>query len=94
MAHKREALTTSTRYLLQHFPIVALLGPRQCGKSTLLNELVGPERVYDLEYLPHFDTVSRNPHFFLEGVEEQGTVGIDEAQEYPPLLQALGSVKK
>lgn len=89
MAHKRETLTTSIRYLLQHFPIVALLGPRQCGKSTLLKELVGAERVYDLEYLPHFDTVSRNPNFFLESVEEQGTVGIDEAQEYPPLFQAL-----
>ncbi len=89
MAYKREILTTSIRYLLQHFPIVALLGPRQCGKSTLLKELVGAERVYDLEYLPHFDRVARNPNFFLENVDDQGTIGIDEAQEYPPLFQAL-----
>lgn len=89
MAHKRKTLTTSIRYLLQRFPIVALLGPRQCGKSTLLKELVGAERVYDLEYLPHLDSIARDANFFLENLDDQGTIGIDEAQEYPPLFHAL-----
>jgi predicted AAA+ superfamily ATPase len=89
MTYKREILTNSITYLLQRFPIVALFGPRQCGKSTLLKGLVGAEHVYDLEYLPHLDSVSRNPNFFLENVSDQRTVGIDEAQEYPPLFQAL-----
>jgi predicted AAA+ superfamily ATPase len=51
--------------------------------------LVGAARVYDLEYLPHLDSVSRNPNFFLENLADQGTIGIDEAQEYPLLFQAL-----
>ncbi len=89
MTHKREVLLHSISYLLQRFPIVALLGPRQCGKSTLLKGFVGAERVYDLEYLPHLDSVSRDPHFFLESLGDQGLIGIDEAQEYPSLFQAL-----
>ncbi len=89
MALKRETLVNSIAYLLQRFPIVAVLGPRQCGKSTLLTEIVGAERVYDLEYLPHFDTVARDPNFFLASLGDQALVGIDEAQAYPPLFQAL-----
>jgi uncharacterized protein len=89
MALKRETLVNSIEYLLQRFPIVAVLGPRQCGKSTLLKEIVEAERVYDLEYLPHFDTVARDPNFFLASLGDHALVGIDEAQAYPPLFQAL-----
>ena len=89
MAHKREILVDSISYLLQRFPIVTVLGPRQCGKSTLLKEVVRDGRVYDLEYLPHLDSVSRDPNFFLASLGDQELVGIDEAQAYPPLFQAL-----
>ncbi|MEB3199255.1 MAG: AAA family ATPase, partial [Synechococcaceae cyanobacterium] len=76
---------------LARAPVVSLLGPRQCGKSTLARQLVpvNSARYFDLE-----DPIS------LARLEEpltalgdlRGTVVIDEVQRRPelfPLLRVL-----
>ena len=77
---------------LQYFPACALLGPRQCGKTTLALEL--KEK---FEYAHHFDLEDhadfarfKDPKLLLEPL--QGLIIIDEIQRRPevfPFLRVL-----
>lgn len=73
---------------LQRSPITALLGPRQCGKTTLARIFAkGRDTVYfDLESQPDL-TRLQNPELMLGSL--QGTVILDEIQEMPELFKVL-----
>ena len=73
--------------LLGLFPCVALLGVRQCGKTTLLQELLPDWRLFDLEKLADHDAIARDPDLFLRLNGER--VAIDESQLLPALFPAL-----
>ena len=76
------------RARLRRSPITALLGPRQCGKTTLAQSLKA-EHVFDLED-PRSLARLDEPQTALEGLN--GTVVIDEVQRKPglfPLLRVL-----
>lgn len=73
--------------LIGYFPIVAILGPRQCGKTTLLRELGDSWSYYDLESSADWDQISIDPELFLRLNSEK--VAIDEAQLMPELFSAL-----
>ena len=47
----RPALTMELRQGLRDFPVVALVGPRQCGKTTMARGIVHPQSpgYFDLE---------------------------------------------
>ena len=73
---------------LRRAPITALLGPRQCGKTTLARSL-NAEHFFDLED-PRSLARLDEPQTALEGLT--GTVVIDEVQRKPdlfPLLRVL-----
>jgi predicted AAA+ superfamily ATPase len=78
--------------LFQSFPIVALIGPRQCGKTTLARQyasecrLFNPMNYFDLEDFTDFDRLE-NPRISLSPLE--GLVVIDEIQRLPSLFPAL-----
>lgn len=72
---------------LGFFPCVAILGPRQCGKTTLLRTLQEPWRIFDLESGSDFQVISRDPDLFLRLNPDH--VAVDEAQLYPGLFAAL-----
>jgi len=72
---------------LSYFPCVGLIGPRQCGKTTLLGELGPSWTRFDLEKQSDFEAISRDPDLFFR--LHPGKVVIDEAQAYPALFQAL-----
>ena len=72
---------------LAFFPCVALIGPRQCGKTTLLQTLPGDWRVYDLEKQSDFQSLSRDPDLFFRLNPDK--IAIDEAQLRPELFSAL-----
>ena len=87
----RTSLEHTVRSKLEHYPVVALLGARQVGKTHLAQRFASEERNYfDLE-----DTVQRvaledNASSILRGLS--GWVVIDEVQELPhlfPLLRVL-----
>lgn len=82
----RAATQLFSEYLAA-FPCVALLGVRQCGKTTLLQSLPDPWRIFDLERRADFTLVSRDPDTFLRLNPRQ--VAIDEAQQLPELFSAL-----
>ena len=73
---------------LTRFPVVAIVGPRQCGKTTLARQLVSADSAnyFDLE-----DPVSlarlENPRTALQDLT--GLVVIDEVQRRPDLFPVL-----
>jgi predicted AAA+ superfamily ATPase len=73
---------------LSRNPIVALLGPRQCGKTTLARQMIpaGHTQFFDLED-PVVAQLMENPMTALQGLG--GLVVIDEAQRQPKLFPVL-----
>lgn len=89
----RPAHLHQLRHKLAHFPVVALLGPRQVGKTTLARLLAaqwnGPVRHFDLED-PDDQARLADPAFVLRPLT--GLVVLDEIQAWPdlfPLLRVL-----
>ena len=72
---------------LESFPCVALIGVRQCGKTTLLQTLPAGWRHFDLERRADHEVISRDPDAFLRLNPRQ--VAIDEAQVAPEIFAAL-----
>ncbi len=93
---RRIRALTTVRSLFRTHPVVTLVGPRQCGKTTLAKDLAkgpgfknGPVTRFDLEDPLDLARLS-NPRLALEGLD--GLVIIDEVQRSPelfPLLRVL-----
>jgi predicted AAA+ superfamily ATPase len=74
--------------LLSQFPVTALIGPRQCGKTTLARGFAA-DHYFDLEN-PRDLAALQNPQLALEDLT--GLIVIDEVQRLPevfPLLRYL-----
>ncbi|MBI4229425.1 MAG: AAA family ATPase, partial [Planctomycetes bacterium] len=74
--------------LLTRGPVVALLGPRQCGKTTLARRIARGRvcHYFDLES-PRDTARLEEPQHVLEPL--RGLVVIDEIQHRPELLELL-----
>lgn len=72
------------------FPVVVILGPRQCGKTTLAKNIAKDWDYFDLENMEHLARIQRDPIFFLQ--QYPNHLIIDEAQNYPELFAALRGV--
>jgi predicted AAA+ superfamily ATPase len=72
---------------LEAFPCVALLGVRQCGKTTLLKTMPPEWRRFDLERRADHAVIAADPDTFFRLNPRQ--VAIDEAQVLPGLFPAL-----
>lgn len=73
--------------LLQHYPILALTGPRQSGKSTLLTSLFPDYRYVNLEAPDVREFAEDDPRGFLQTYGER--VIFDEVQNVPSLFSYL-----
>ncbi|GAB4345143.1 MAG: ATP-binding protein [Desulfobulbaceae bacterium] len=69
---------------------MAIIGPRQCGKSTLVKAIRPEWKYYDLERPDDYQLVSSDPLGFFSRQPEK--VIIDEAQEFPDLFKVLRGV--
>lgn len=83
---KRHAEIRLKEYL-ELFPCVAILGPRQCGKTTLLKSLPKGWQFFDMERSADYQDVSRDPDLFLSINKDR--IAFDEAQRLPALFPAL-----
>lgn len=84
---KRSAYISEVIEYIEMMPVCAILGPRQCGKTTLAREIA---RIYDksvhffdLENPDHLNELS-SPKLALEPLE--GLIVIDEIQRRPELF--------
>lgn len=87
---KRRYLDHKVSQLLEMFPVVAVIGARQCGKSTLVRNLHPEWSYYDLENPNDYQLISSDPVSFFSINKEK--VIIDEAQQYPDLFRVLRGV--
>ena len=80
-------LETPLREALADSPVVCLLGPRQCGKSTLAAHLA-PNRAYlTLDDAAYLAAARADPQGFVNSLPERVT--IDEIQRVPELTLAI-----
>jgi hypothetical protein len=84
----RTELLGQAEYGLKHSPVTAILGPRQCGKTTLAREIGHRESAayFDLED-PNDQAKLANPQLVLEAAH--GLVILDEIQRRPELTMLL-----
>lgn len=89
-----------TRYLepelkdmLQHFPVTAIVGPRQCGKSTLAKHVMTTYK--DVDYLdlerPSDIQKLENAQLYLS-MQKGKLICIDEIQRIPDLFPLIRSL--
>lgn len=76
--------------LLDNFPVVVILGARQCGKTTLARMVAPKWKYFDLQSPNVFDRLSSDPVLFFR--ENPAYCIIDEAQELPTLFDVLRGV--
>ena len=87
----RPDLLAATIENLAEAPVVALLGARQVGKTTLAEQVMsswpGTTTLFDLEVAATREALSRTPERVLRQCE--GLVVIDEVQRLPALFEVL-----
>jgi predicted AAA+ superfamily ATPase len=88
----QRVLESGIEFALDHFPVTAITGPRQCGKSTLARKI---SKTRDTVYLdlerPDDERKLAEPQLFLSSVKT-GLICIDEIQRKPelfPLIRTL-----
>jgi predicted AAA+ superfamily ATPase len=84
---------STIRDYLKIFPVVAVLGPRQCGKSSLVKKLA--ENWYDSVYLDLQNDADlsklNQPAYFFQSNDDK-IICLDEIQLVPQLFSVLKSV--
>ena len=75
--------------LAQAFPVVAILGPRQSGKTTLAKELFSSHKYLSLEDLSLRADAKQDPKGFLELHYDSPGIILDEFQLVPELLSYI-----
>jgi hypothetical protein len=87
---KQRFISRKVNRLLEMFPVVAVIGARQCGKSTIVQQLHPDWKYYDLESPDDYQLITDDPVSFFS--INSGQVIIDEAQQYPDLFKVLRGV--
>lgn len=80
-------LAGAVREALEDTPVVCLLGPRQCGKTTLIRQLAPDRPCISLGDEKYRKVAQSDPLGFVEALPR--TITLDEAQRVPELLPAI-----
>ena len=85
---KRDRYKAQILNALKHSRITTILGPRQCGKTTLAKEIAGQSDSHFLDMESPADRAKmQNPKLYLAGIP--GLIIIDEIQQMPELFPVL-----
>ena len=88
---KRE-LESKLLTIAKHFPVIAITGPRQSGKTTLAKSVFADYRYISLENLDTRAYATNDPRNFLTSFDNATGVIIDEIQEVPHLFSYLQEI--
>lgn len=83
--HRR--LETMLRRALRYFPAVAVTGPRQSGKSTMLKTILKDYRYLSFDDLSVMNRAASDPNLFLETAGDR--VIFDEIQYFPEITRGI-----
>ncbi len=84
---KRILATACKEY--QKFPVIAVLGPRQSGKTTLAQQVFKKHRFVSFEDPEKRDFAALDPRRFLKEIDNKHGIIIDEFQYVPSLLSYI-----
>lgn len=84
---RRQLETTIKQYA--NFPVLAILGPRQSGKTTLVQEVFSQHAFVSLEHPGAREFALSEPEKFLATHENKHGIIIDEFQYAPALLSYI-----
>ena len=92
MIVNRPGFTKEIETSIRNNPITAIMGPRQCGKTTLARAIsrTTESTIFDLEDPKDYDLLSETPKIILQ--QQKGLIILDEVQRIPelfPLLRVL-----
>ncbi|HJS89085.1 MAG TPA: ATP-binding protein [Steroidobacteraceae bacterium] len=85
----RRSLEPRLKQLTRQFPAILLLGPRQCGKTTLVRHFVDA-KYFDLERPSDSQVFASDVEYALQRLK--GPLILDEAQTLPALFPVLRSI--
>ncbi len=85
-------ISSELLFRVNHFPVSAILGPRQVGKTTLVKaiqkELPKESTYFDLEITSDLNKFLSDPELFLKNLQQQ-TVILDEIHRLPNIFVLL-----
>ncbi len=85
------ALSGEIERLSKQFRVLAVVGPRQSGKTTLCKSLFPNYSYFCLDLISTVEEIANSPELFLEKFAKKGII-IDEVQKYPELFQYIKAV--
>ena len=85
------ALSGEMERLSRQFRVLAVVGPRQSGKTTLCKSLFPDYSYFSLDLISTVEEIANSPEIFLEKFAKKGII-IDEVQRYPELFQYIKAV--
>src|SRR5690242_21806599 len=68
-------------------PVVGLLGPRQSGKTTLIQKFLGIDRVISMDSMQYRTEAAKSPSTFLSKLDFP--IVVDEAQKAPEIFDEI-----
>lgn len=87
--HIPRTLAPHLLQLSKQFPVLALLGPRQSGKTTLAKTLFPHYRYVNLESFEEQEFADSDPRGFLARFHNEEGIILDEIQKAPKLLSNI-----
>ncbi|MFH1429575.1 MAG: ATP-binding protein [Candidatus Margulisiibacteriota bacterium] len=91
MKYKQRELENRILSLFEVFPIVAVTGPRQSGKSTMLQHFMDKTwAYYSLDNRELLSRINNDPGLFVNSFERN--IIIDEAQKSPALFHSIKEI--
>lgn len=85
--YSRDLSETFARFI--KFPVIALLGPRQAGKTTIAKAYFKNHTYITLENAAMRDYIARDPLGFLAEYENPNGIILDEFQHVPEILSYI-----
>ncbi len=82
-------LTKKIKLLSNDYPVIAILGPRQSGKTTLAQSIFKDYEYISLEDIDNKNSAKEDPRGFLSDFQETKGVILDEVQNVPELLSYI-----
>ena len=74
---------------ISQVPVLAVIGPRQSGKSTLVKDIFSNYTYLDMQDAELFDFANHDPKGFLQAYKNEHGIIIDEAQYAPKLFAQI-----